>query len=263
MDGFMRTGKRKIIGICPLCRQEAELRDSHIVPLGFFEEVRRQGTPTFASAKRGVSWQMQGGMHEHMLCPTCERLLGDKYDSYAINILRNGTAGVFVYSCEEGFILEGVDVNRLKLFVLSVFWRAHHAKRVPLEKVDIGEKAEVDIRNFIRSGSAPTDRSSYPIYGVALINPHTNEIEREFMTGVSRQKRLNDENLKTFVVVFGGVAWYVLLGEDGGKDENAHLFLDSSRIFIPAVNILEFEPFRRAWNSVLMGTKRIETKNRG
>jgi hypothetical protein len=149
----MRVGKRKITGICPLCLQEAELRNSHIVPLGFFAEVRQQGTPTFASAKRGASWQMQGGMHEHMLCPTCERLLGDEYDRYAIDILRNGRAGVVVHSREEGFILAGVDVNRLKLFVLSVFWRAHHAKKVPLENVDTGEKAELAIPSLAQPSS--------------------------------------------------------------------------------------------------------------
>ena len=185
-----RSKKPKIrpFGACPLCQNESILCDSHIVPKGFFEEVRAGGRPVVVSAMRKFFKQAQAGLHEYMLCPTCESDLGENYDKYAIDILRDGRAGASVQTNNDSFVLQGVDATRLRLFVLSVFWRAHHAKLPPLENVNIGHKAEEDIRSMHNTGSPPP-RNSYSVFGLALIDQENNEIRRDFMSSVSRLKR--------------------------------------------------------------------------
>jgi len=131
--------------ICRLCLKESELRNSHILPEFLYANVYDEIHRALAISKEEEKY-FQKGVREHLLCQQCETKLS-RYEKYAKETIQRipsfsrDASGKFLY-------LNGVDYSRLKLFQLSILWRAGISTNEAFKQVELGRHEEV-IRHMI------------------------------------------------------------------------------------------------------------------
>jgi hypothetical protein len=125
---------------CKLCKKEAKLRYSHILPEFFYSNMYDEKHRALKVASDEKERYFQKGIREYLLCQECETKLS-RYEGYAAKLIREipnfspDTSGLFLYS-------ENVDYLRLKLFQLSIIWRASISKDRMFESVKLGRHEE-------------------------------------------------------------------------------------------------------------------------
>src|SRR5688572_26627642 len=148
--------------MCRLCRKEGQLQASHIFPEFFYDGVYGEKHTTFLVSKssRRTPQKMQKGVREHLLCHDCEQRFA-RLESYAVATLRRADAEF--ENGKDRVALENVDFSTLRLFALSVLWRAHAAESKVFAAVELGPHGEeIRSRLIARNPGAATE------YGFAL-----------------------------------------------------------------------------------------------
>jgi len=153
-------------GICALCRTEATLLRSHLLPAAFYRGASTKSRqPAFFSGYK--NWSSSRQIWKHLLCRSCEDkfnklgekwvnehrlraegsfplLAGLKLGSTPLRLPRN----VGVPYPAKAFV--DIDIDRLAYFASSVFWRAGVCdwgeKR--LTQLDLGPYGE-QLRRFL------------------------------------------------------------------------------------------------------------------
>ncbi|WP_053975797.1 hypothetical protein [Mangrovimonas xylaniphaga] len=147
---------------CKLCLKEKPLcKKSHIVPRFLYKGMFYKGdntliklNPITLEKERG---KIRTGIYDKdILCESCENHIG-KFEDYISNELFEGTKN---YSKKSSItpivgnnnlhknLIKGLDYNHIKLFCLSIIWKAHHSKHEFFQNVDLG-KYESQIRDMI------------------------------------------------------------------------------------------------------------------
>jgi hypothetical protein len=120
------------------------------------------------------------GVYDQIVCETCERVFSP-WDDYAQQFL-TGDLHPSYYVIDQGeklaLILPEVDYVRLKLFFLSVLWRASVSTQALFAKVRLGPHEPI-LRHMISQGN-PGEPDEYsvtlakfdsPVHQVGIINP--------------------------------------------------------------------------------------------
>jgi len=157
-------------GICALCKRNADLQDSHLIPKGVYKALREPDhvIPNPVLVTASVTLQTSDQVHDHLLCRVCELLFEQNGEDW---VLKNGPQrdGRFPLrealmrspvrtSIAAGYIFKepldaSFDLERLIYFAASVFWRAsvhpwngseHLMSRAPLP-----ERIEEQLRRFL------------------------------------------------------------------------------------------------------------------
>ncbi len=135
--------------ICRLCLKEGELRNSHILPEFLYGNSYDEKHRTLLISREG-EMIVQKGIREKLLCQNCETKLS-RYEKYAKelileipNFARDDNLGL-LYS-------ENVDYVKLKLFQLSILWRASISSHVAFYQVNLGPH-ENRIRTMLDAGN--------------------------------------------------------------------------------------------------------------
>jgi hypothetical protein len=131
----------KTMGICVFCGKPQKLIKAHIIPEGFFRRLRK----TDVSLK-----QFEGGKYpkraylgvydQEILCAECEKRFGD-WDNYSQKILIEDTQSTPLLERQElsvGYNLGPYDYSKLKLFFISMVWRASVSKQKFFSRVSLG-----------------------------------------------------------------------------------------------------------------------------
>ena len=136
-------GQKNNVGICKLCLQERELRNSHIIPEFLYKPTyddkhRANDTNTDASTVRFS----QKGLREHLLCDVCEGHL-NVFETYFANIWydKSATPKKLMYYGSETLSVK-VNYADFKLFYLSVLWRASVSTLPYFSRVNLGPYEE-------------------------------------------------------------------------------------------------------------------------
>ena len=129
-------------GICRLCHQDSDLRDSHILLeffyLGIYES--RESHKTLAITKDEVR-TIQKGLREYLFCQKCETKLS-RFETYAAKLIRD--IPYFQRDASDRFIFsEGVNYLKFKLFQLSILWRASISSIEGFSQVSLGPHEEM------------------------------------------------------------------------------------------------------------------------
>ena len=112
------------IGICKLCNKTKELRISHAIGDSIFKRIFRNNSGNAISisdtndevAYSSDSWA------EHQQCSDCENLLNREYEKYSLGVLR--AQDVKVSKRDIGIVFDEIDLHRLNMYFISLFWRA-------------------------------------------------------------------------------------------------------------------------------------------
>jgi hypothetical protein len=120
------------VGLCRLCLEQKKLIDAHIIPKGFFERIQSDEPTILVNEFDYPRRSRQGNYDQGILCGPCDNFIG-RWDQYAQEVLTMDMAG-FITVVERG-IGEGAELPDynyalLKLFFISLVWRASIYKRV-------------------------------------------------------------------------------------------------------------------------------------
>ena len=193
--------------ICSLCKQTAKLCESHIIPefvyVPLYDENHRMLTKSvnpMIHTKRP-----RKGIWEHLLCRSCEVRLSD-YESEAKK-LWDGAKGL---TCEIGgntnelFTIKGFDYKKLKLFQISILWRASVTNNEFFNKVKLGEHEET-LRAMLCSENAGKAGD----YGCLLFALEKDGKLANNILFNPTANRIKDGaySHRTYNFVFGGLRW--------------------------------------------------------
>lgn len=207
-------------GICRLCLQESVLRNSHILPEFFYsglydEKHRAMNVPSDRKEKL-----IQKGLREYLLCQNCETKFS-KYEKYASELLSDvpnfitDSSGNFIY-------LDNIDYKKLKLFQLSLLWRASISKA--FVQVSLGSKHEEKVRSMLYTEN-PGKSIDYGCWLVMYPNPQ--KISRIIWSPAT--VKLDGHNGYKFMM--GNIMWYFFVTSHKPKPEFQAQFLQETGLF--------------------------------
>lgn len=149
-------------GQCKLCLKEnVKLVDSHIVPKSFYLKECKEIKYKQLSEK-SFSKKSSQGVYDQFLCSECEALFG-QWDDYAYTLFANTkptnivenpkTSDALVYEYSD------VDYQKIKLFFLSLLWRAHASSKGFFERFNLPYNHADELAEIIKSKVAPEPES--------------------------------------------------------------------------------------------------------
>ena len=108
---------------CALCKSNAPLQNSHIIPEFFYTQVydaihRFQVIPTDLSKSEKFE---QKGVREKLLCKLCEQKIG-RWEKYTKETFGDGI-GIKIEQTRKTLKLSNLDYRKFRLFLLSLLWR--------------------------------------------------------------------------------------------------------------------------------------------
>ena len=145
------------MGKCKLCLVESELRQSHIIPEWLYKDLydsKNRILSVQGTLGKNKTSYIQKGIRENLLCENCENKLS-KWEGYVARKFRKiKDAEVRRTKIPNlGLILiEDSDYSNVKLFQLSILWRASISKDKLFSEVILG-KYEEKIRQMLLSES--------------------------------------------------------------------------------------------------------------
>ncbi|MCF7964724.1 MAG: hypothetical protein K9L79_04195 [Methylobacter tundripaludum] len=190
--------------ICRLCRQNQQLRYSHIIPEFLYANLyNNKGHMMGINGRGAKGWRpLQQGIREYLFCESCEQ----HFNEYCEKPFR----AQWILNCplpdpwnvpEPHWI--SVEYKSFKLFHLSVLFRASVSSLPTFSEVNLGPHEE-KIRTMILNRDAG-EYWQYPVFGLALLHHKTNAIIQ--MVSQAMQGRF--VGLRCYTIVYGGVQWWV------------------------------------------------------
>ncbi len=169
------------IGICKFCGSKTKLVKSHIIPKAMYWELNdSQNRPSKLLSPFDGEFEKRYpyGFYDYFLCDEHEKQFND-WDTYACTLLRDSQPKVM----NNGWVFDEVDYTKIKLFFISMLWRAHIASNDFFEKIRLGPH-ENRLKNLItqENPSNPDDYAvvlwrSEEILANAIIAPYRERYE--------------------------------------------------------------------------------------
>lgn len=138
----------KKYGICKLCDNYCRFVKSHIIPIAFYKNPIITGdrlNKVFSELECKTE-PRQNGIFEYFLCVECENRF-QKCDNLAYKLFyeRSVQSYTFLKNTDYSFLeikLSTNDVKLLKLFFISLLWRAQASGRKEFKSVQLGKYME-------------------------------------------------------------------------------------------------------------------------
>ena len=207
-------------GICKLCGQQKKLlKQSHIYPSFIYKGVFDNTNRTLlASLKdnRGPRFYQTGFYDKNVLCEHCDNVIIGRLERYAASVLPPPTTNAHtsvVAQLENDQLttlhITGMDYKQLKLFVLSLLWRAHHSSNEFFQKVHIPTHEPI-LRKMIMEG----DPGAETVYEMAIVR--IDRANGEIVDMIPTPEVGEGWKLEVALFIVGGLIFSVALKEDSG-----------------------------------------------
>ncbi|MDH5572705.1 MAG: hypothetical protein OEY89_13145 [Gammaproteobacteria bacterium] len=146
--------------------ESTDFGKSHVIPESFFLHRKVQGeTAILTTNKKGVHPKKRpiGEYDTEILCKKCEKEF-NAWDSYGKELLINKYSDF--KTIEEngstlGYYIESFDYVKLKMFFISVLWRASVSKRDLYKKVALGPHENI-LREMVTEAN-PGSKDNYDV----------------------------------------------------------------------------------------------------
>lgn len=141
---------------CKLTGTEGKGVRAHIIPKSFYAIVPDETQPTrlVTNAKGRYSQKVPIGIYDDTIVTDEGERIFSEWDDYACDLLLTNRVNFEELKYDErvvGFQLADYDYAKLKLFFLSVLWRASASSQPFFQRVDLGP-FESDVRKALLSG---------------------------------------------------------------------------------------------------------------
>lgn len=180
----MKTGK------CRLCNQTKPLlKKSHIIPDFFYEQaglynekhqIHKIEVQKYLIDKK-VSYIPTGVYEGGILCENCDNELLGGLETYGRKVLYGGLAENEEIICKniknpddglEYSIIENVDYNKFKLFLLSILWRSAISSKAVFKDVKFSEQYIESLRQMLIDKNAKND-NDFPIVTLCYLKDNS------------------------------------------------------------------------------------------
>ncbi len=222
-----------MIGPCKLCRNVGPLKESQVIPDFYIRGLEHQKVTgskgVFQSfsfvlstvadeeggAKQRGHWEKILGIKEYLLCGKCEQKFS-KNESYVRALLYGNdppplkklqigsTVGMPIGAAELEGILNvrrvTVDYKRLKLFQLSLLWRAGVAEGSFFQEVSLGSFHESKLRELLDTQNPGLEMD----YACIMIDLQHSSIAKGCEDWVEETMRSKDSHQVSYRFIVGG-----------------------------------------------------------
>ncbi|MEC9411713.1 MAG: hypothetical protein VX829_03430 [Pseudomonadota bacterium] len=199
--------------ICKLCQKPKEsLEKSHVIPDAFWRKVkgRTKGKKNglYISIKNNNNQYGQDTYTEELLCWDCEQKLSINLENYAAKLcLQNpSNIGVTITKQEKSRCFSGVNYEKLKLFQLSVLWRASISTESIYSEIKLIPSEEERLRQALYDLEPLKENEYGCIMSLLWIN-HDQRSTRESKAFIISPYADSVGQHDFFVFVFGGFEW--------------------------------------------------------
>ncbi|WKZ29360.1 MAG: hypothetical protein QY323_01360 [Patescibacteria group bacterium] len=215
------------IGKCRLCLQEKELINrSHILSDFFYRDIYGEDHEAYViplsslgTAKKVQTGEFEGGI----LCQDCDNRILGGYEKYgaafifgtqANNVLPNVRAENQVHPDGElkSTHIVNIDYAALKLFLLSLLWRASISTRPFFQHVNLG-KYEEEVRQMLLLGD-PGTQMKFPCL-VNIVTGENKDISREL---IPTPTKFRTENCIGYLFPIGRMVFRYFVSPTGVPD---------------------------------------------
>lgn len=196
---------------CALCQTEGPLNNSHVIPeflyRSLYDDKHRFHQISTTPEKANVF--LQKGLREPLLCERCEQRLS-VWERY-MSLVLNGGVGLGVRRVENRLHLSELDYRKLKLFQLSILWRASVSTLSVFGQVALGPHEE-----RIRLLLLAEDPGPFNKYGcIMFILMHQDELLQELIVPPTWARLLEQ---KAYRFVFGGLVFLYVVSSSRTAD---------------------------------------------
>lgn len=140
---------------CLYCGQERTLVKAHIIPEAFFRDIRGDASTLYFVMNEPSAHPKRApiGLYDkQILCGQCEKAF-QNVDDYAAALLIRERDSAFERRSHNGrtiYVAEQFDYHRMKLFIVSVLWRASVSTQQYFSRVNLGPVRVVVVARFMR-----------------------------------------------------------------------------------------------------------------
>ena len=235
------------LGSCRLCQERKELCRSHILP----EFLHR---PLYDASGKAIAfdpahidrtWKVQKGLREPLLCLSCEQLINDRYEKPFANFWKPGYLLRPLRASRET-VLTHVPYAEVKLFSLSILWRADSATLPQFREVALGARHSEIIRKMLLSGD-PGRPEEYQITCSAIESPDGLGLWGDGM--IAPPARVRVGNHHAYLFTFGACAWMYFATSHACREAAPICLKDTGELPIvrlPWVGLRKDAPWARA-----------------
>ena len=237
---------------CRLCQENKELRRSHILP-DFFRDDSGSMYPTGKSGvpqpftqpihtntgkrfdrKQHGYWEHRHGMIERLLCHECEQKIG-AFEDYAKRLLYGSSDPIRLQLPLLKDPLFTADYKKMKLFQLSILWRAIEAKGEFFSAVVLGDAHREQLRQML-VGDDPRAAEEYFCAMTRLVaSPTVQQLQKAYgisdETGMFAPVAHKHDGWQSFTFVMGGIVWMFCVSEIGVPEILRHTFIKENGQF--------------------------------
>ncbi len=185
---------------CKLCNQEKKLIQAHIIPKSFHAPLKEEGqTPIIITSKDGVyPKRSQTGVYDvEIVCEDCEKMFSP-WDDY-------GNKFLFQELHDENYVVSNgeriaynfglCDYKKLKLFFISILWRASVSNQNMFGRVQLGSY-EKKLKKLVLSNN-PGDIEDFSV-ALSKFDAPANE------TGILNPDRTRYDGVIHYRLYLGG-----------------------------------------------------------
>ncbi len=169
------------------------------------------------------------GIWERLLCTGCERTL-QEYEDYACKLIFGNPTVVFPRA-DGNLIVEGIDYLRLKLFQLSLLWRASVSTQRMFRHVKLGPYEEVLRKALLARSHVHPGDFSCTMEAIVDRGCHLKELLMEVAPIKTRADRST-----LYPFVFGGY-YTVFLTRTGVSNPPEEISLRENRLRIGQIDV--------------------------
>src|SRR4030042_2626638 len=222
---------------CKFCLQEKKCVEAHIIPGSFFRIIKQDKEPIYILSPKEFQSITHNGIYDKtIVCEDCEKLFSP-WDDYAHSLLiANFPKDKSFMDGEKilAHIIERFDYHKLKLFFISVLWRASASNHKYFSHINTGPFEDKLKKMILHNDSG--DKNTFSIIftkfdneslGTAMLNPQKEKLEEinyyafylgGFKVFVKVDNRDSSELMKNFILTHDGPL-YVVIRDLRGSSE--------------------------------------------
>lgn len=236
-------------GICKLCLKPAVLRRSHILPdMAYAGIIEKNLHPRMVIVQDVVEGRIsdktqQTGYREWLLCENCE-LRFSVYERYASEHFFRAKLTVPTSESDRLVRISGLNYAPLKLYLLSVLWRASVAEGRFFRCVDLGDRHEERLRQMLDA----EDPGKADEYG-CLITPLLPESFTRVEHLLSMPARTRTDQHNTCLFQYRGFVFHYYVSRHRISPGLRQTFLnEEGGLTMLWARMGNFAPIRGLWN---------------
>lgn len=224
---------------CLLCREYKKLEKSHAIPKTFFKNIseKSKNTHPYHIIPKSLEIYIKGDHYtDRQLCRICENFLNENYEAYSISLLKMKNKHISISNLGRYLMMTNVDVIKLNVFVLSIFWRCYNSNHDFFRTYSIRPELNQALRECVLGLKTPKQIGALIKIKKIVADSFLKEdqLDQIIRTPFKSRNHLN--------MIFGGYTFSLIFGKESFKEQKSKIYNDESKnsIFITKTMISNY-----------------------